>query len=831
VTSDSPSPTENAKYVARLLREANLDTERFIDVLDGCKASTNHTMFGARRVDGNYGIYADGDVCGGLIDIDIDDYDVDKHDTDGLAAVNGLPPTLTVETPHTDGETGGHRFYSVEPGEEFETAKEACEAVCDGAANPSPSWGEIRVHNQYVVGPGSTLDDCDKEGCDECTTPEGGDYRIAADLSIATISADDLADVLRADSKYQDNGDDNGDLDSYSSSSDSVEGGQTDKIEDHPTPEAVAAATDCIHDYDPNGDRSQQEWRICCGMIKHGVPRDEVERFITGRLPGSKVAERKEGIDYGDTWQNAVAEVGADAGSFTVASFGSEGAKPESDDATYISIPRSEGEEVETEKISELWRGVRGLYQHDDTPKAEARDSAVRLLSQQENFVAVTDTEELYRYNQTKGIYEPGGDQYVGEVLDRRLGVHYTLHERREIIRRLTDRNWTDRDDLGGPEGMVCVANGVLDLTEPTSPTLREHDPEYGFISRLPVTYDPDAECPTFETFIQEVVRDDDQARLQEYAGYCLHTWGQPFKRALVCLGPTDSGKSTFLDVLRDVLGPENVASESLYDLVGTRWGKAELYGTVANIRNELSPGDLKYPQQFKEITSGRDPINAERKGKDKFTFVPTAKQFFASNQVPSVDHADDAFYNRWLFVSFPTSVPRHEQEHGLADRLVNEEASGILNWMLEGYARLCDQQRFTGERALGEKEEMWQAYGDSVDRFVNRCLDVTSDTNDRVPKKDAHGAYTAMCEDLGLSSERQRTFTEELKRRDGIDDAKPRAGNVRTVLPHSESRIRCYTGIQFSSDGLEYLEMVANSVNNSDVNTGEDTPTSLTDY
>lgn len=195
-----------AERVAYRLREAGLSTERrFTDVTDGGKRSpVDHTdpanRHGPDAVSGNSGIYA-GD---GLVILDIDDYG-SGADRDGVAAVDGLPETFTVETPHTDGETGGHRFYAVEPGEEFETAREACEAVC-GVPNPSPSWGEVRVHHQYVVAPGSVLDGCGKGWCDECEEADSGRYRISADREKARITTDELADVLRADAQYKADG-------------------------------------------------------------------------------------------------------------------------------------------------------------------------------------------------------------------------------------------------------------------------------------------------------------------------------------------------------------------------------------------------------------------------------------------------------------------------------------------------------------------------------------------------------------------------------------------------------------------------------------------------
>lgn len=188
----------DVETVARRLREADLTDNRFADVDNGKKKSyADHSdpseQLGPTGVSGNYGVYAGS----GLVLLDIDDY-TEEVDTDGLTAALSLPDTFTVESPHTDGENGGHRYYHVTG-----DVVEAIKAVNRGKANACPSWGEVRVQNQYVVGPGSRLNGCHKEGCEECATGDGGLYTIRNDAPIATITADELVDVLRVDEEIQ----------------------------------------------------------------------------------------------------------------------------------------------------------------------------------------------------------------------------------------------------------------------------------------------------------------------------------------------------------------------------------------------------------------------------------------------------------------------------------------------------------------------------------------------------------------------------------------------------------------------------------------------------
>lgn len=179
--------------VAERLSEADLATERFIDVLNGEKGSPDHEQHPPEDVSGNYGIYANGDDS--LVILDIDDYG-DVDDKSGLAALSDLPATFEQGSPHG----GTHRLYRIKPSDDGRLVAAALsDAFGATKGNLAPSWGEVRAHNQYVVGAGSQLQGCEKEWCDECAESDGGYYVVQADREIATISTDTLLDVLAQD--------------------------------------------------------------------------------------------------------------------------------------------------------------------------------------------------------------------------------------------------------------------------------------------------------------------------------------------------------------------------------------------------------------------------------------------------------------------------------------------------------------------------------------------------------------------------------------------------------------------------------------------------------
>jgi len=185
------SEHNSRQAIAARLDDAGLSTERFINCKNGQKASIDHSRHAPDDVDGEYGIYAE--ATDDLVILDVDDYD-DLEDASGMSALQTLPPTFEQQSPHG----GTHKLYTVNPTADGHLIAGALNDAFD-AKNPNPTWGEVRVANQYVVGAGSQLDGCDKDWCDNCADETGGTYTINADREIARISADDLITVLSSD--------------------------------------------------------------------------------------------------------------------------------------------------------------------------------------------------------------------------------------------------------------------------------------------------------------------------------------------------------------------------------------------------------------------------------------------------------------------------------------------------------------------------------------------------------------------------------------------------------------------------------------------------------
>jgi putative DNA primase/helicase len=463
------------------------------------------------------------------------------------------------------------------------------------------------------------------------------------------------------------------------------------------------------------------------------------------------------------------------------------------------------------------WETVRKGYQtaDDADERLGHRYQAVQVLDREMHWRNIEETDTLWSYDSDLGIFQENGKQRCREVLVRKLREQFRAHEQSEMIEQLKGRSTVPEDRMGGPDGKVAAANGVLDIGRDGEITIEDHNPEYEFLSVLGAAYDPDADCPRFEQFLTETVSDpSDRLKLQEYAGYCLMHWQLPYHKGLFLVGPTASGKSTFLDAIRGMLGDNATVNLTPQEMTSGTFGGAELYGSWANIRNDIPAQMIENTGSFKEIVAG-DPVKAEKKYEDPFMFEPNTKHLFSANQLPEASTDDEAFYRRILLVAFPETIPRPDRDARL-DAKLEDELSGILNWALEGLQRLQDQAGFTGDRPPGVTQNTWEKWCNSVARFVQVCVE---DNQDEVlPKDEAYDAYLAFCNDEGIPHETRHKFTRDFKNYSGYED-----GRTYVDAGGGNSRERVFFDCQFTGRGDQY-QTAYNS--DADVDTDPDSAT-----
>jgi putative DNA primase/helicase len=200
---------------------------------------------------------------------------------------------------------------------------------------------------------------------------------------------------------------------------------------------------------------------------------------------------------------------------------------------------------------------------------------------------------------------------------------------------------------------------------------------------------------------------------------------------------------------------------------------------------------------KIKEIIAG-DSMTENRKHQDAIDFEPTAKHIFAANQLPEARVDDDAFFDRWLLVKMPYSIPPEEQDRDLINK-IEDELPELLNWALEGLERLEEQEGFTGDRNREDTAELWRKWSSSVKMFSGEMLEKTTDGEDIISKDHLAQVFERYCEVKGMPSATKQTITQTITAEAGV--------NHDTYHPEHSSGV--YRGVTWSERGLKMFRHV----------------------
>lgn len=458
-----------------------------------------------------------------------------------------------------------------------------------------------------------------------------------------------------------------------------------------------------------------------------------------------------------------------------------------SSDSTKIDVTNSNKSSDSDNYDTIQWGVVENELDDTDTKNRKVAGMVASHMDEEFDFIAREEDNSLLVYNPDEGVYEHDGETFVSGYIGNNLSFgYYSEQFAQKVIEQLAVKHRVPSDEIGNVERKLCVENMVLDISEPSEPDFEEHTADYPFTTKYPVEYQHGAECSKFKEYLREVVPDkDERMKLQEYAGYCLHHWENKFDEVMLLVGPTDSGKTVFLETISEILGEDNILNQTLQQLCNNRFMASSLPGHVANINNDLSRKGVQNTGLYKQISDG-NPIEVEEKNQPSFSYRPTQKQLYSANRVPEVEDEVDAFYNRFLHVRFPKTIPEEEQDRELLNKLTsNEELSGILNWMLEGYARLMEQSGFTAERSIPEKRDLWQSYGDSLDQYISERVVVDSDSE--ILKDAMYDDFIDFCTENDLQSDIKQNLTKRLQ---------SECGASKGQKPPSEGRKRTYEGV-----------------------------------
>jgi len=287
--------------------------------------------------------------------------------------------------------------------------------------------------------------------------------------------------------------------------------------------------------------------------------------------------------------------------------------------------------------------------------------------------------------------------------------------------------------------------------------------PRYFSLAKLPYDYDPDAECPRWRAFLEDVMQGDAERieLLQQWAGYLL-TQSLRQQKFLLIAGDGQNGKTVFTTILEKMVGESNVSHVPLSQF-SANFALVTTLGKVLNSTSESSHRlDGLAETALKSYTSG-DWMTFQRKYKEPIHARPTAKIMVSTNQLPQFADKSIGIWRRMLFVPFENSYPEQMQNRNLIDEL-SRELPGIFNWAFAGLKSLEQTGQFVSPARCQAAIERYRRDVNPARSFLKDNYIAGADF-EGLPCREVYQSYVAWCEVNGYKPMNNTNFGKEVKR------------------------------------------------------------------
>lgn len=325
------------------------------------------------------------------------------------------------------------------------------------------------------------------------------------------------------------------------------------------------------------------------------------------------------------------------------------------------------------------------------------------------------------------------------------------------------------REQFDQRRHLITLDNGVFDLD--TATFTAGHDPKLLLTKKLGIRYDKDARAGRWETFLSQVLPNADiRSYIQRAAGLTL--LGDAQERALFLLhGKSGTGKSQFIRVMELLFGDFAETASA------TTFNASSKTATLTNDLNDLrgkrfvSLSELDQDERLNESLvkrlTGGDTAKSRGLYQENRQWRVEFMMWMATNYLPRLNSDDNAIWKRVKPIEFPVEVATlGPEEKGLAEKIFAEEASGILNWLLEG-VRMYQEHGLEDPDEVSRSVATYRRDVDSVAQFIDAAVEehtVVRAPEQQMPSRNLNAMYQSWCIANGIRWLGERRFAQRME-------------------------------------------------------------------
>ena len=216
----------------------------------------------------------------------------------------------------------------------------------------------------------------------------------------------------------------------------------------------------------------------------------------------------------------------------------------------------------------------------------------------------------------------------------------------------------------------------------------------------------------------------------------------------IIAYGDGANGKSTFWNTIARVLGTYSgkISSDILTmgNKVNAQPEMAELKGKRLIIASEMQEGVRLNTAMVKQLCS-TDEIQACKKYKDPFHFVPSHQVVLYTNHLPKVGANDDGIWRRLKVIPFNAKIKGNSDIKNYADYLYEKAGSAIMKWIIEGAEKVSkSDHKVDDPKCVRDAVAAYREDNDWLGHFIMDCCDMDDSYEEK--SGELYQQYRAYC-------------------------------------------------------------------------------------
>lgn len=362
------------------------------------------------------------------------------------------------------------------------------------------------------------------------------------------------------------------------------------------------------------------------------------------------------------------------------------------------------------------------------------------------------------------GVYVDSSRLIEGEMIKHIKGLNRA--KRTEVLEYLNILITENKEQ--SPAHLIAFKNGIYDVIHDT---LLPFSEQYVIINKINYNFNPAAKSDLLDETLNKLSCHDAEIRdlLEEAVGYCFYRRNE-LGKAFILVGDgslekgASNGKSTFLDMVKTLLGEDNITSLDLAEL-NRDFKNAELFGKMANIGDDIDDGYIPNSAIFKKLVTG-ERIQVAKKYQDPFEFNNYAKLLFSANEIPKIKDRGGAIQRRLVIVPFLAHFSRNDPDFRPYIKY-ELQAEDCIEYLIQlgvaGLKRVLENQGFTESDKVRLQLEEFEETNNPLVGFFNENpqLEIENHTNTEI-----YGQYTEYCIANNHHALSKIAFSKQIKQR-----------------------------------------------------------------